>query len=161
MKNQTIAAGLLLLAAGAGGLSAHNFHAGKLVVNHPWTRETAVGQADGGGFLAITNTGKTPDMLLSANSPVAREVQLHRMSMENGIMRMRPVEGGIAIPAGQSVALKPGSYHLMFIGLKQPMKRGSFVPATLRFRSAGTVHVRFAVQPVTATGPEETGHGGH
>ncbi len=161
MKNQTIAAGLLLIAAGAGALSAHNFRAGKLVINHPWTRETAVGQADGGGFLSVTNAGKTGDMLLSVSSPAAREVQLHRMSMEGGVMRMRQLDGGIAIPAGQTVALKPGSYHLMFIGLKQQMKKGSFVPATLRFRNAGKVDVRFAVQPVTSTGPQEAGHGGH
>lgn len=150
-----------VLAAFAGTALAHGYQAGSLAIQHPWSRETAAGQAVGGGFLTIANPGAAEDRLLSGTSPVAAEVQLHTMTMDGGVMRMRQVKGGIAVPAKGRLELKPGGYHIMFIGLKQQLRQGERFPVTLRFKRAGTVTVQFAVQPVGSTGPVEGGHAGH
>lgn len=76
-------------------------------------------------------------------------------------MRMRQVTGGIAIPASSTVMLRPGGYHVMFIGLKKQLVKGTKIPATLTFQRAGKVNVQFAVQSITSTGAEEAGHAGH
>ena len=115
----------------------------------------------GGGFMKITNNGKTADRLVSASSPNAREVQMHTMSMEGGVMKMRQLKDGIVIPAGQTVELKPGSLHVMFMGIKAPFKKGSKIPATLKFKQAGSVKVQFTVQAVGSTMPMEAGHAQH
>jgi len=140
---------------------AHGYRSGALSIQHPWSRETAVGQAVGGGFLTIANSGTRDDHLLSGTSPVAAEVQLHTMTMDGGVMRMRQVTDGIAVPAKGSVELKPGGYHIMFMGLRRQLRQGERFPVTLRFRRAGNVTVQFAVQPVGSTGPMEGGHAGH
>lgn len=140
---------------------AHGYRAGPLSIQHPWSRETAVGQAVGRGFLTITNSGTREDRLLSGTTPVAAEVQLHTMTMDGGVMRMRQVTDGIAIPARGSVELKPGGFHIMFMGLKRQLRQGERFPVALRFQRAGSVTVQFAVQPVGSTGPMEVGHAGH
>ncbi len=142
-------------------LLAHGVAAGALAIGHPWSRETAPGQKAGGGFLTITNKGKTEDRLISATSPAAADVQIHMMKVEDGVMRMRRVTGGLAIPAGGTLELKPGGYHIMFMGLKKPFKQGDMIPATLAFARQGKVAVRFKVQPIASTAPMEGGHGGH
>jgi len=138
---------------------AQTYQARSLSIQHPWSRETAVGQAVGGGFMTLTNNGAREDRLVSGTSPVAAEVQLHTMSMEGGVMRMRQVTGGIAIPAKSTVQLRPGSFHVMFMGLKRPLRQGERFPVTLQFQRAGRVTVQFAVQPVGSTGPVEGAHG--
>lgn len=162
MKAKILAplAGLTLMALAAPVL-AHSFTVGKIAIGHPWTRETAATQSVGGGFLTIRNNGKMADRLVSASSPSAAEVQIHTMSMDGGVMKMRQLKDGIAIPAGASIELKPGGQHIMFIGLKKPFKQGTKIPATLKFARAGSVQVSFAVQPVGATSPMEAGHAGH
>jgi copper(I)-binding protein len=152
---------LLLLAAASAPLLAHSFKSGGLTIDHPWARETAQGQVVGGGFMDIRNAGKADDRLLSATSPVAAEVQLHTMTMDNGVMRMRQVKDGIVIPAGQTVSLKPGGLHIMFMGLKRPLAKGTKVPVTLRFQRAGAVKVQFAVQQAGAMNPAAMNHAGH
>lgn len=151
----------LALSAMASAALAHGYQAGRLAIQHPWSRETAVGQSVGGGFMTITNKGAAEDRLVSGTSPVAAEVQLHTMTMDGGVMRMRQVEGGIAVPAKDTLELKPGSYHIMFMGLKRQLRQGERFPVTLRFQRAGSVTVQFAVQPVTSTGPMESGRAGH
>jgi copper(I)-binding protein len=159
-KRASLLAGLVVPVLAA-PLLAHNFAIGKIVIGHPWTRETAATQSVGGGFLTIRNGGKTADRLVSASSSAAAEVQIHTMSMDGGVMKMRQLKDGIAIPAGQTVELKPGGLHIMFIGLKRPFKKGAQIPATLRFEKAGSVKVSFAVQPVGSSAPMEAGHAGH
>ena len=144
----------------AAPLTAHGFTAGRLKIDHPWTRETAKGQVVGGGYLTIVNEGKVDDLLVSATTPVAAEVQLHTVTMNNGVMQMRRVKGGIAIPARQVVKLEPGAMHIMFMGLKAPLARGKMLPVALRFRRAGIVKVQFAIQPVDSSGLNEAGHAG-
>ena len=154
-----MAAAMLFLAA-ASPLLAAVTTAGKLVIDQPWSRQTAPTQKVGGGFLIITNKGAADDRLIAATSPIAGEVQLHTMSMDGGVMRMRQLKDGIAIPAGESVALKPGGYHLMFMQLKRPLKLGNRFPVTLRFQRQGAVKVSFKVEPVGFSG-SEAGHGQH
>lgn len=150
----------------AGSALAHGYKVGALSIQHPWSRETAVGQKVGGGFMVINNAGKAEDRLVSASTPVAEEVQLHTMTMDGGVMRMRQVEGGIVVPAQGKLELKPGSFHVMFMGLKRPLAEGERFPVTLRFQKAGAIKVDFAVQPVGSTGPMEAAggkadHAGH
>jgi len=146
-----------LLLALAGPLLAHSYTLGSLSIGHPWARETAKGQAAGGAFLTIANKGNQADRLVSASSPVAREVQIHAMSMDGGVMRMRPLRQGLPIPAGKTVKLEPGGYHMMLTGLKQPLERGTRVPLTLHFQRAGTLQVELAVHQITWA-PSAEGH---
>ncbi|WP_244970563.1 copper chaperone PCu(A)C [Novosphingobium aerophilum] len=151
----------LMLGAMASAALAHSYQTRTLAIAHPWSRETAPGQSVGGGFMTITNKTVVEDRLVSGTSPVAAEVQLHTMTMDGGVMRMRQVDGGIAVPAKGTLELKPGSYHIMFMGLKRPLRQGERFPVTLQFQRAGRVTVLFAVQPITSTGPMEGGHGIH
>lgn len=128
-----------------------------LTIDRPWARETARGQSAGGGFLTITNSARADERLIGGSTPVATRVEVHSMSMEGGVMRMRPLKHGLPIPAGGSVTLKPGSFHIMFMGLKRPLVRGETIPVTLDFARAGKVQVSFAVEAVTYGGS----HGGH
>lgn len=160
------AAALIALSLPAAAVLAHGFKIGALSIAHPWSRQTAPGQTVGGGFLVVTNAGDKEDRLVSASSPAAAEVQLHTMSMEGGVMRMRQVTDGLPVPAHGKLELKPGGFHIMFIGLKAPFQLGAKIPATLTFKRAGKVKVAFAVEAVTYTGAAaapamEHGHAGH
>ncbi|MDD3799317.1 MAG: copper chaperone PCu(A)C [Novosphingobium sp.] len=126
-----------------------------IAVTRPWSRETAQGQDAGGAFLSISNTGQTADRLVGGSTPVAADVQVHTVDMAGGVMRMRQLEDGLEIPAGQTVTLKPGSFHIMLMQLKQPLRRGEKVPLTLQFENAGSIPVELDVQPVGTAGPAE------
>lgn len=128
-------------------------------IEKPWTRATAPGAAVGGGFATIRNSGKSADRLVSAASPVSASVELHEMAMDKDVMKMREVKG-MEVPAGGVLELKPGSYHLMFINLKAPLKQGDKVPVTLKFEKAGEVKVDLAVESLGASSAGATGHGG-
>ena len=132
----------------------------QIAITAPWSRETAEGQDAGGAFMTITNSGTASDRLTGGSTPVAGEVQIHTVDMTDGVMRMRQLEDGLDIPAGESVALKPGSFHIMLMGLKRPLQRGESVPLTLTFEQAGPVEVALAVQPVGAQGPAAEVAGG-
>jgi len=150
-----LAAFLSLTAAGA---FAHGFKVGNIEIRHPNSRAMLPGAPVGGGFLTIVNTGGEADRLLSITSPVAGDVQLHEMAMENDVMKMRALETGIDIPAGATVELKPGGLHIMFMDVKEPFKEGRRFPATLVFEKAGPVEVEFVVGP--AVGKAAGGHEG-
>ena len=117
-------------------------------IENAYTRATAPGQQVAGGFMKIENKG-TADQLVSASSPVAGEVQLHEMSMDGNVMKMRQVKD-IAVPANGAVELKPGGYHLMFLNLKGPFNAGQTVPVKLKFAKAGEVEVKLPVNAVGA-----------
>ncbi|TGQ92526.1 MULTISPECIES: copper chaperone PCu(A)C [unclassified Mesorhizobium] len=135
-----------LLFVGAQAVPAHEFKVGDLEIVHPWSRATPAGAKVAGGYFTIVNKGSTPDRLLSISSDVSEKAELHQMGVTDGVMTMRPVDGGLEIPAGGKVALAPGGYHLMFIGLKRQPKQGEKFAATLTFEKAGTVSVEFAVE---------------
>ena len=126
---------------------------GDLVLDHAWARATPGGAKVGGGYLIIENKGAIPDKLIGGSSPAAAKVEVHEMATNNGVMTMRPVENGLSIPAGQSVTLAPGGYHLMLMDLKGPLKKGDRVPVTLAFEKAGEVKVTLDIEGIGATGP--------
>lgn len=134
-------------------LRADDVKAGDLVISQAWSRATPGSAKVGGGYLTITNNGSAADRLVSATSDVADKVELHEMSMSNGVMSMRPVDGGLAIEPGKSVSLAPGGFHLMLLGLKAPLLQGKQVPLTLTFAKAGSVKVSLDVLGVGARGP--------
>jgi len=155
----------LMLATLTGAASPAFAHAGHhavarqaIAVTNAWARETAPAQVNGGGFLTITNKGQA-DRLVSASSTVAPTVQLHTMSMDGGVMRMRELPDGIPVPAQSVVELKPGGMHIMFIGLKAPLKPGQSVALTLRFEKAGVVKVAMPVSAIADMG--QNMGGGH
>jgi len=97
-------------------------------VDDPWVRATVAPQKATGAFMQLTAT--KPVKVVAASSPVADVVEVHEMKMVDGVMKMRAVDA-LPLPAGQAVALKPGSYHVMLMGLKNPIKAGETVPLTL------------------------------
>ena len=134
----------LLLCTSALVAQAHSFKLGDINIGHPYARTTATGQASGGGYLKLENKGADVK-LLSASADVSASVELHSMSMEGDVMRMRQVDG-IALPKGKTVELKPGGLHIMFMGLKAPLKSGDKFPLKLKFEKAGEVTVTVNVE---------------
>jgi copper(I)-binding protein len=126
---------------------------GALEISGAFSRATLPNAPVGAGYLTITNRGTADDTLVSATSPVAGVTQIHEMKMEGDVMKMNEVEGGLVIPAGQSVTLEPGGFHIMFMELKQAFVEGSMVPVTLTFANAGTVEVELMVGPINADEP--------
>ena len=154
-----VAIGLFTAPAGA-----HDYKAGALAIAHPWTRATPNGAKVGGGYLSVTNTGSAPDTLLGASVTGADHVEIHAMTMDGTVMKMAPVENGLVIAPGATVTLAPGGFHMMFVDLKAPLKKGDRIAGTLRFEKAGTVPVEFAVEAIGAKAPagaEGPAGGGH
>jgi len=148
-----IAATAGVLALAPLSASAHGYTVGALRIGHPWSKPTPPGAPTAAGYLTITNTGTSADRFIGASTPAAEKAEIHQMTMTGAIMRMRPVEGGLVLPAGQTVTFAPGGYHLMLVRPKQSFKIGDHIPATLRFEHAGEVKVEFYVQagaPVAA-----------
>ena len=151
MKSKLILpAAALALALATALAHAHSFKLGEIDIGHPYARVTAVGQPTGGGYLKLDNKGRD-DKLLSARAAVSVSVELHSMSMDGDVMRMRQVDA-IALPAGKSVELKPGGFHIMFVGLKAPLRAGDKFPMTLKFERAGEVEVIVNVEAPKAAG---------
>lgn len=153
MRNVLAAVAATLFLA-AGPVSGHEIKVGELEISTPWTRATPPGAANGGGFVTLTNTGTTDDRLIGAASPIAKKVELHTMEMVDGVMKMRPVEGGIPVPAGETVRLAPGGEHIMLMGLDAPIETGSLVPVTLTFDKAGSIDIEMTATPPGAPAPE-------
>jgi copper(I)-binding protein len=152
MKYVTLlVAAALSLAVGAA--AAEDFTAGNITISSPWARATPKGTTVGAAYMTLTNKGTEADRLVGGSSPVAGKLEVHEMSMRNGVMTMRPVEGGLEIKPSQTVVLKPESFHIMLIGLKQPLVKGEHVKATLEFAKAGKVDVDYAVEAIGAPGP--------
>jgi copper(I)-binding protein len=143
----------LLLAASLAMPALADVTVGALVVSEPWTRATPPGARVGGGYLTVRNTGTEADTLVSVASTASEKTELHMMKTEDGVMTMRPAEGGVEIPAGGTLTLEPGGYHIMFIRPKAPFTQGESVPLTLNFAKAGAVNVELVVSPIGAPGP--------
>lgn len=137
-----------------GAAAGETFKAGDIAVTSAWTRATPGGAKIAGGYLRITNEGKTADRLVSVSSALAGHSEIHEMSMANGVMKMREITGGLTIKPGETVALKPGGFHMMFMDIKQPLKQGDTLKATLTFEKAGPLDVAFKVGAIGAKGPD-------
>jgi len=129
---------------------AHEIKVGDIVIGHPWARQSPMGADVAAGFMTITNTGKEEDRLVKATASVTPTVQLHETKMEGDVMKMSEIPGGIVIPPGATVELKPKSLHVMFMDLKAPMKEGEVIAGTLTFEKAGTVEVDYDVMAPNA-----------
>ncbi|MEI6836660.1 MAG: copper chaperone PCu(A)C [Alcaligenaceae bacterium] len=154
---------LATLALWVGVLSptqAADFTAGSLALNDLWVRASVPGQTNGAGYLQINNPTSSTDRLLSAHSEAATRVELHSVLTENGVAKMRQVQG-VDVPANGSAKLAPGGFHIMFLQLTGPFKQGDTVPVVLKFEKAGDVRVNFTVKPSTYNpgGAAENGHG--
>jgi periplasmic copper chaperone A len=150
-------AALLVLSTAA---QAADYDVGSIHISQPWSRATPKGASAGAGYMTVTNKGATPDRVSCVSSDASAECQIHTMTMENGVMKMRPVEGGLEILPGQTVTLKPGGLHMMLIDLKHPLEAGGSVKATLKFDHAGTVDVDYPVAAIGAPAPGSAAAGG-
>jgi periplasmic copper chaperone A len=161
-----VAAVLSLLAV---AVSAEDATIGSLRVSNPWARATPRGAEVAGAYMTIRNTGTEADRLVGGSTAAAARFEIHQMTMDKGVMKMRPVEGGLEIKAGQAVELKPSSFHIMMTGLKQPLQKGQHLKATLEFEKAGKVDIEFTVEAIGSNGPAAKGpaqkgpmdHGAH
>jgi copper(I)-binding protein len=150
LRRLALAALVAILALPAFAL---DYKLGAIEIGQPWTRATPPTAESGGGYLVLKNTGTTPDRLIAVKSPAADRVEIHEMKMDGNIMRMREVEKGIEIPPGATVELKPGGFHVMFMGLKAPFAKEAKVPLTLVFEKAGSIDVDLMVQAMGAQAP--------
>lgn len=137
------------------------YKVGSLTVEAPWARATPGGAKVAGGFMKITNTGKEPDRLIGGTVPFAGRFEVHEMAVEGGIMKMRELSKGLEIKPGETVELKPGGYHVMFMELKSGLKEGEAVKGTLVFEKAGKVDVEYKVGPIGGGAPMGGGHSHH
>jgi copper(I)-binding protein len=137
---------------------AKTYKAGSLVIEAPWSRATPGGARVAAGYLKITNTGKEPDTLIGGTIEVAKKFEIHEMTMADNVMKMRMLPKGLEIKPGETVELKPGGYHLMFVDLARALKADDVVQGKLRFERAGEVAVEYRVAPLGAAAP---GGGGH
>ena len=155
-KSGSIAAPLVsavALALPAAPAIAADYDVGSMHIAQPWARATPKGAASGAGYMTITNNGTAPDRLNCVADDASAQCQIHTMTMEGGVMKMRPVEGGLEIKPGETVTLKPGGYHVMFVDLKHPLEQDKRVKATLKFDKAGTVKVEFPIAAIGAPTP--------
>ncbi|MBB3935096.1 copper chaperone PCu(A)C [Aureimonas phyllosphaerae] len=165
MANKASAVRSLVAAAAALGAvstlpslaAAHEYKVGSIEIGHPWSRAMPPGARTGVGYLVLKNDGTNADRLVSVSSPAATSVEVHDMSITDGVMTMRKVEGGLDLTPGSEAKLAPGGLHLMLVGVKEPFKEGQMVPLDLTFEKAGTVEVQLKVDAMGAKS-EHTAH---
>ena len=147
MRRLTQLLAAVALTFGAALASAHDFAAGDIRVDHPWARPSVTMRTPGAAYFSLTNTGAEADRLIAAR-PVgfAERAELHTHINDNGVMRMREVEGGVEIPAGETGEFRPGGLHVMLYGLAAPLAEGELHPLVLVFEHAGEVEVGVVVE---------------
>jgi hypothetical protein len=143
-----LTAGFLVLALTTA--YAGDYRVGSMVVTDPWSNATPKGATVGAGYMKITNNGTVPDRLIGGSTDSASRLEVHEMKMENGVMKMRPVQGGLTINPGQTVELSPDTYHVMFRDLKKPLTTGDHLKASLMFEKAGAVDIEYDVFAIGA-----------
>lgn len=134
---------------------------GDLTIAEAFSRATLPNAPVGGGFLTVTNAGSEDDTLVAASTAVAGRTEIHEMAMEGEVMKMRQLTDGLPIPAGETIELKPGGFHLMFMELTGPLVEGETFSVTLTFEKAGEIEVPISIAGPGAKGMDHSGHGGH
>jgi hypothetical protein len=157
MLNKLIVLAALLLPACFA--NAHEYKVGELQIAHPWSQELPPNAPTVAAYFVIHNQGKTADRLLSVDTPVAGEAQLHEHLMQNDVMKMQHVPS-VEIPAGGEVTFAPMAYHVMLLNLKDRslLTDGKRFPMTLHFEKAGDVKVDVAVQKQAPDGMQAHAH---
>lgn len=150
----------LISTAAAQTAQEQTYKLGALTITAPWTRVTPKGAKVAGGYVRITNTGKEADRLVGGSFDLSARVEVHEMAVEGGVMRMRELTKGLEIKPGETVELKPGGLHLMFMDMKGALEAGKPVKGRIVFEKAGAIDVEFRVAPLGATSPTGGGHGG-
>ena len=143
---------ILATVLAAGAASAADYKAGSIGIVNPWSRATPKGASTAIGYMMLKNEGSAPDRLTAASVDVADRVELHSMTVENGISKMRELDA-IEIAPGQTIELKPGGSHAMFVGLKHPLKEGERFKGTLTFQHAGNIPIEYTVAGIGARVP--------
>lgn len=161
MRILLLAIAVLLAAFAAQPVSAHDITKGDLVISAPWSRATPAGSPVAAGYLVIMNKGLSAERLVSFATDLAGQPEVHEMTNEGGVMKMRPLTKGLVIPAGATVKLEPGGYHLMLLKLKKPLTAGQRYKATLVFEKAGQVEVEFEVRAMGEGQKKSHGHHKH
>ena len=161
MQLRSILAVAAILATGANSY-ADDYKLGDLDIARPYARSTVANQPSGAAYLSIENKGKSADNLLSAATPVAAKVEIHTMSMAGNVMKMREV-AKVELKPSAKIVMKPGDgYHMMLIGLKQPLKAGEKFPMTLTFEKSGKLEISVTVEDKNAkTADKADVHHGH
>jgi periplasmic copper chaperone A len=154
--SRMILSAALAVALGMGIAGAQS--SGPISIEKPFSRATPGGSKAGAGYMTIVNKGGQADRLVSVSSPAAGKVEIHEMTMQDGVMKMRELANGLPIEAGKSASLAPHGTHLMMMDLKAPLKEGDKVPLTLNFEKAGKIEVTLDVQ---AIGAQQPGGGMH
>ncbi len=153
----------LVLVLAAPAALAQEAEVGAIEIKDAWTRATPPNAGAGAAFMVLRNTGDTPDRLIAAAGDMADVLEIHKHAMDGGVMRMREVAAGIEIPAGGEIALQPGGYHIMFLGLNRTLAEGEEIALSLTFENAGTVEMTVPVLAFSARHPgaHGGGHGSH
>jgi copper(I)-binding protein len=151
---------LALAQLSAPAAQAGDYDVGSMHIAQPWARATPKGAKSGAAYMTITNKGTTPDRVNCVSSDASGQCQIHSMTMEGGVMKMRPVEGGLEIKPGETVTLQPSGFHVMLVNLKHPLEQGQTVKATLKFDHAGTVDVEYPIAAIGAPPPGAAAGGG-
>jgi copper(I)-binding protein len=126
-----------------------DFTAGNIVIGHPYARATVPGQPTGGAYFSIENKGKEKDTLKSISSDIAKSTELHVMTMDGNIMKMREVDS-VDIKPSEKIVMQPGGgYHIMLVGLNKPLKSGDQFPMTLTFAKGGKIVIKVDVEAMT------------
>ena len=151
MKLSLTLSACLLAMLSMQSISADEYRLGHLQITDPYTRTTPPMAAVAGGFMTVTNNGTESDTFLGGSAGFVEAVEIHEMSMVDGIMKMRRLESGLQIAPNETVELKPGGYHLMLIKPSEPMKEGDKHKITLSFKQAGDIEVELEVKDISAT----------
>lgn len=167
-RRQTLAAiaafgGLTAFSGTAAACGMHHID-GPIKVEGAFARASASAAVkSGGAYLQITNTGETADRLVAAKGVAAKRIELHTHLMQDGVMKMIEIEGGVELAPGETATFKPGGNHIMLIGLAGPLVKGEALCLTLVFEQAGEVMVEFPILGVGAMGAEggAMNHSGH
>jgi copper(I)-binding protein len=133
-----------------GSAPAHEIAQKGIEVTHPWVRETPKGVRVAAGYVKIKNSGSEADRLIGASLKGAEKGELHESSVEDGIARMRRKPDGIPIAPGETIELKPGALHIMFLGLESSLDADGYVDGSLKFEKAGDMPLDFYVEPLAA-----------
>jgi copper(I)-binding protein len=146
-----------MLACIAGRTGATEYKIGSIQIGNPWSRATPKGASTGAGYMTIRNTGTEPDRLIGGTTDVAPGFQIHEMTMDQDVSRMRERKEGIELKPGETVELKPGSSHIMFVDLKRRLEKGERIKGTLTFERAGKVAIEYPVEAIGARATEQGG----
>jgi len=151
-------ASFLTLSFSATGVVAHGDekHDG-IELKDAWARARTATAKVGGAYVTVHNMGKEDDRLIGAKSKIAHKTEIHTTKMTDGVMKMIPVSEGVAVKAGKMIMMKPGSYHIMFMGLKEPITKGKTFPVTLVFEKAGEIETAVTVKDAGAMGGMDHG----